>query len=391
MSTDAATVASLAEAFERFSALSERLATAYERLERRLAEHNGQLAGISRARLTERREKERLADRLGALIEALPAAVILVDGRDRVDQYNRAAETAFEGIRWGRRWAEVLTDNLASMPLEDEWVLRCGVRVSVSVRPLGDNGMVFVMQDVTERRRLEQRLLHQERLSALGEMAARLAHQVRTPLSAAVLYAGQLAGAELPAPHRQRFAEKLLARLRHTEQLVADMLTFARGERYRPEPLDLRAVVRDAADIVAPRFATGDAALELTVPDGDAARVLGNAQALVGVLVNLLTNALEHGGPGVTVTLGMDRAEEGYRVFVEDSGKGVPESLRARVFEPFFTTRSSGTGLGLAVAHSVVTEHGGQMRCAGERGNRFELVLPYGTAVADQSTWRQSA
>jgi signal transduction histidine kinase len=149
--------------------------------------------------------------------------------------------------------------------------------------------------------------------------------------------------------------------------------------------------LRDAADIVAPRFATGAATLELVLSDDGEARVLGNAQALVGVIVNLLTNALEHGGEGVAVALGLTPVEAGYRVFVEDSGDGVPEKLRTRVFEPFFTTRSSGTGLGLAVAHSVVTEHGGRMCCGGARGNRFELVLPHGVAVADQSTWRQSA
>jgi two-component system sensor histidine kinase FlrB len=203
-----------------------------------------------------------------------------------------------------------------------------------------------------------------------------------------VLYAGQLTDAALPPGRRRGFADKLLARLRHTEQLVADMLSFARGERYRPEVLDLRDVVREAVDIVAPRFRVGGGRL-VGVGDGlPACEVLGNAQALTGVVVNLLTNALEHGGAAVTVRLGLEATPESFRILVEDDGPGVSDDLRTRVFEPFFTTRSSGTGLGLAVAHSVAVEHGGNIRCTGAR---FELVLPRRSAGEPTQTWRRSA
>ncbi len=373
----------LTAAFLQFNELSVRLTAAYGQLESRIAELNAQLASSRHARLNERVEKERLADRLTGLLEMLPAAVVLVDGRDRIDRFNHAAELLLPNLAWGRRWHEVLHEQLAVGSRDDpEWLLAGGARVSVTVRELSDQGRILVLVDVTERRRLEEQLQRRERLSAMGEMAAQLAHQVRTPLAAAVLYAGQLGGTLDPV-QRNRFSAKLLARLRHTEQLVADMLAFARGARYLPEPVDLDRVLRDAMDTLAPRLAAGPAEVVVATEPAGRALVLGNRDALIGALVNLLSNALDHGGPGVRVVLTLAVAERHCLIRVSDNGPGVPADFRERIFDPFFTTREGGTGLGLAVVQAVLLEHGGSVRCgdAGP-GASFELLLPRLAAAA---------
>jgi two-component system sensor histidine kinase FlrB len=384
-----AQVAALTAAFGRFNELSTRLSEAYGSLERRVAELNARLERASRERPC---QTAQLAARLTGLLEALPAAVILVDRRGRVDRFNALAEGLFPGLRWGRRWAEVLEEDLDSRLEDDEWWLRAGVRVNVSARPLGDQGQVLVLVDVTERRHLEERLQRRERLSALGELAARLAHQLRTPLSAAVLYAGQLAAGEVQTAQRRRFATKLLARLHHTERLVADMLAFARGERFRPEPVELRTVLSEAADIVAPLFDSADATLSWDAGGSERATVLGNFAALVGVLVNVFTNAVEHAGRGVGVQVTLRAGALGHEILIADDGPGIPAGRQVQVFEPFFTTRASGTGLGLAVAHSVIVEHGGEIVCSNsDRGAHFLISLPPAANPSVADSWRQSA
>jgi two-component system sensor histidine kinase FlrB len=366
----------LTSAFLRFNELSSRLSAAYGQLEAQVAQLNAQLACSRRSRFNERMDKEQLADRLTGLLEMLPAAVLLVDGRDRIDRFNHAAEQLLPNLAWGRRWHEVLQEQLIGQPADGEWLLAGGQRVSVTTRELSDRGRILVLLDVTERRRLEAQLQRRERLSAMGEMAAQLAHQVRTPLAAAVLYAGQLGG-ELDREQRRSFSDKLLARLRHTEHLVADMLAFARGGRYLPEPVDLQRLVAEAADTVAPRFAAHGVRLHIPSRLPEPVFVLGNRDALTGALLNLLNNALDHGGAGVRVRLELEVDDRECRIRVADNGPGVAAELRDQIFDPFFTTRDSGTGLGLAVVQAVLLEHGGTVSCRADApGVSFELLLP---------------
>ena len=118
----------LEQAFGVFNELSERLTTAYGQLEARVALLSEELASSRRERLTERAEKEHLADQLGVLLEALPAAVVLVDMRDRVDRFNPAAEQLFPQLAWGRLWTEIKAEVVIAEPAPGDWQLRDGVR-----------------------------------------------------------------------------------------------------------------------------------------------------------------------------------------------------------------------------------------------------------------------
>jgi two-component system sensor histidine kinase FlrB len=377
----------LTEAFGLFNQLSEQLTSAYGQLESRVSELNTELIQARQARLRELAEKERLADRLSGLLEALPAAVVLVDGRDRVDQFNPAAEELFPGIAWGRRWSEVRDETLARFADGEEWRLADGRRVNMRCRPLNDNGQVLVMLDVTETRRLQEALHRRERLSAMGEMAAQLAHQVRTPLSAALLYGGQLARGAVAADKVREYAGKLCDRLRHTESLVADMLAFARGGRFVPQPVDLQRALQEAADMVRPKLSGRQAELEVRFEVEEEAEILGNRDALTGALGALINNALDHGGEGIRIDATLLATEDHYEIHICDNGPGIPEALQQRIFDPFFTTGEQGTGLGLAVAQSVVIEHDGRIeyQTGTEGGACFQITLPRVKASNKQS------
>jgi two-component system sensor histidine kinase FlrB len=385
---------SLERAFGVFNELSERLTSAYGQLEGRVAGLTEELARTRTERLDERVQKEHLADQLGVLLEALPAAIVLVDVRDRVDRFNPIAEQLFPGLAWGRRWSEVKNEVVAAEPSPGDWRLHDGRRVSVSQRPLNDRGRILVVVDMTDQRRLQERAERQDRLSAMGEMAAQLAHQVRTPLSTSVLYAGQLAKGNLNDVQRQLFSHKLLEGLRHTETLVRDMLAFSRGGNLNAGPIRLEDALSTARDSLQPRLRQLKAHLEFDIEQARSSLINGNLDALAGAFSNLIDNALNHGGDGVTIRVSATSGPAGsLRLLFEDDGPGIDPLVLERIFDPFFTTRERGTGLGLAVVQAVVLEHGGALRAgdSGLGGARFEIQLPLLDADWQQATSRKQA
>lgn len=384
----------LEQAFSVFNELSERLTSAYTQLEGRVSDLTRELASARRERHDERAQKEHLADQLGVLLEALPAAIVLVDVRDRVDRFNPAAEQLFPGLAWGRRWSEIKAEIVAAEPSPGDWRLRDGRRVSVSQRPLNDRGRILVVVDITDQRRLQERVERQDRLSAMGEMAAQLAHQVRTPLSTSVLYAGQLARAGLSDLQRRAFADKLLAGLRHTESLVREMLAFSRGGNFSTAPIRVDDIVTTALAGLQPRLRQLDVRLQLSLEALQGSRLNGNLDALAGAISNLVDNALNHGGRGVTIRISAAFDEGGnLRLCIEDDGPGIEPAALPRIFDPFFTTRERGTGLGLAVVQAVVLEHGGMLLPGSSElgGARFDIQLPLLDTGQEQDPTRTQA
>jgi two-component system sensor histidine kinase FlrB len=209
----------------------------------------------------------------------------------------------------------------------------------------------------------------------MGEMAAGLAHQLRTPLATALLYAANLTRPALAETERIRFSEKILARLRHLEQLIQDMLSFVKGQGGEREMLPVSGLLAELRQIMEPQMSQHGVVLVVEGLGGE--RVLrGEHKALVGALVNLLENALQACEPGGRVMLraGLEGADW-LVLTVSDSGRGFDEALADRLFEPFFTTRSEGTGLGLAIVRSVVEAHGGSVEAHSRPGEGSEFVV----------------
>ncbi|ROR34926.1 sensor histidine kinase [Inmirania thermothiophila] len=369
--------AELAEAFRLFNDLSEQLAAAYRDLEARVAVLTEELAAARGARMRELAEKERLAGRLARLLEVLPVAVLVLDAEGRVVQHNPAAERFLGLVPAGRRWAELAAGLRPASADGRELATAGGRRLSLARAALADGGRILVLHDVTETRRLEAQAARQARLADLGEVTARIAHQLRTPLAAALLQAGHLARDDLEPALRRRIAGRLQERLRALEGRIAGLLRFARGvpEAGGEALFDAVAAAREAA---AEAAGFGRPRVAVRAPAGEAL-VRGRREALVEALANLVDNAREAGAAEVTLTVGC--ADGWVTVEVADDGPGVPAEARERLFEPFFTTRPDGTGLGLAVVRAVARAHGGEAAYVGGPGARFVLRLPQATAA----------
>jgi two-component system sensor histidine kinase FlrB len=277
----------------------------------------------------------------------------------------------------GASWAGVVRGNIA--PQWDDGhdlTLQSGRRVNISTQALSrEPGQILLLTDVTETRRLQEGLNLYKRLSASTEVAAALAHQLRTPLAAALLDAAQLARG---SDDRTRAgATRVRDALRRLERLIEDVLLFARGG-------ELGAALATNGDLFEALSAAIaemrlPASFTVTIlPAADQARLLLNSNAILSAMLNLVHNAVQAcAGSG---TLRIDCRRDGAMLCFgfADSGPGVDPTAAERIFEPFVTLRVGGTGMGLAVARSVARAHGGELALVqrAERGALFELRLP---------------
>jgi two-component system sensor histidine kinase FlrB len=366
----------LQTAFEAFNQISERLTSSYRELQEKVVRLNEELARARSEKLQQLAEKERLASRLQRLLEALPGGVLVLDDTGVIREMNPGAGELLGEPLLGESWEAVA--RRVFVPGSQELRLHDGRWLSLSSRSLEEGeGRIVLLADVTETRRLQEMVNHNRRLAALGEMSATLAHQIRTPLASVLLYLSQLDSPALDAQQRSRFASRARERLDHLGKMVDNMLAYARGGSTCQEPVNLEALVHALRRILEPQLEARRGTLEVRgICQGVA--LLGNQDALLGALVNLGMNAMEacDGPPRLELVLAVVGQE--LQLALSDNGRGIPAELLEQVFEPFFTTRSDGTGLGLAVVKAVIEGHGGELEIQSRsgRGTRVKIRLP---------------
>lgn len=374
----------LEQAFSLFNEASAQLTGAYQELQQQVERLTGELAVANVELRRQLLEKEALSQRLSHLLAAMPAGVVVLDQGGGVSELNPAAQALLGVGMVGKAWTGIAEQELVQTVVPHEWdLVPVGGaeprRVSISSSPLdAAGGQVLLIHDMTEAYALQRELQRHQRLSAMGEMAAGLAHQLRTPLATALLYTAHLNKPELAEAERVRFADKVLARLRHLEHLIQDMLLFVKGEGGGQDRVPLSSLLVELQQVMEPQMA--EHGLDFMVEDDSrGAAVRGSRKALTGALLNLLENAMQACSSGGRVGLRCEVEEGGQVVLiVTDSGKGIDMAIQDRLFEPFFTTRNDGTGLGLAIVRGVVEAHLGavQVKSAPDCGSEFSLRLP---------------
>jgi len=401
-------------AFQTFSRSSQRLEEAYLLLQERVRKIDRQLFEANQRLKAKVEELDSLTNYLNEVLAALHNGVAACDRQGRITTLNRSAQRML-GVSAqaavGRPHEEVLAGADGSpSPLaqalatgegcagvEREVVTPDGRRLLLNstVAPIRDCrgelvGAVEIFSDLTEFRSLQERLDRADKLAALGEMAAQLAHEIRNPLNGIEGFASLLLR-DLPEGDRRRdFASFILEGARSLNKIVSNMLLFARPSTLHPRPVSLKAVVEEAlAYVLLETRGEDGGGVEVERSWDDAAdQIVADPDQLRQALMNVFLNAVQAMEGSGRLRVSTRPAGEGrVQVVVHDSGPGIPEGLRQRVLEPFFTTKNTGTGLGLAIVAKILRLHGGDLalECPPEGGTVAILTLARTTPGSEHS------
>jgi two-component system sensor histidine kinase FlrB len=376
----------LEEAFALFTAASEQLSLAYSDLQSQVVTLTEQLEVANGKLLSEFKEKSALSRRLRLLLDRLPAGVLELDSGGLILAQNLAARKILRRSDGDLAWPNVVRENMSLSDEPGVSEYRYADEVSYllfeEVDVPEEHVRLVLLHDVSAAHEMRVALARHERLAAMGEMAAGLAHQLRTPLSTALLYNGHLNRPVLSDYDRVRFAQKSIDRLRHLETLIQNMLRFVRGQQQLTEVLDVRVVVQDAVQHVLPQFEFKKVLLTIQEPNVPI-WVKVNAREFSGCLANIFENALFASKTGAGVFCDVVVRSSTLFIEIKDSGCGMSEEVKSRLFEPFFTTRKDGTGLGLAIVRNLVSSYGGDISVESRQdfGSSFKICLPLATAA----------
>jgi nitrogen fixation/metabolism regulation signal transduction histidine kinase len=375
----------------------------YRSVIERLKQQENELQSLRRAEVERAQKSQNIT---AALFTNLASGVLLFNQHALVQQANPAARQilgyssasglhardVFRGVRSLRRETgetdsgpgapvraveAALREGACSRRLEADYLSPAGEErvLGITISPVksadgGSLGAACLISDLTEISRLSRQVRVRENLASLGEMSAGIAHEFKNSLATISGYAQMLAGERDLAVVRD-FAARIEAETSSLARIVTDFLAFARPQAMRNEDLEVRPVLEQCA-----RESGVELDLEKMPPDFT---LTGDATALRQAFSNLLRNSAEAARDGCPVRVSVEgqTAAGNARLILTDNGAGIAREQLSKIFIPFFTTKAQGTGLGLALVHRIVTEHGGNIAvCSGDWGTSFTLSFP---------------
>ena len=311
-----------------------------------------------------------------ALVSALAAAAASVLLARSIVAPLRSLVGAVESVEQNKAYPQVelrRTDEIGYL----------GERFNAMVTSLAEKDRLLTEMYRHEKERatlLEDEVRVKERLAALGEMSAGIAHEIRNPLGALAGFA-ELLSRQTTDPSARELVREILQEVNNLNRIVTQFLAFVREPQLKAEPTDIAAVVKSAVEaVMAERGAEKgrpDVRLELRLADAPPA-VPVDANLIKQALMNLIQNAVEAMPSGGTLGVRLETRAPWLLIAVSDSGQGIAPEDRRRLFDPFFTTKKEGTGLGLAITHRLIQAHGGRIEIESqqERGSCFTVWLP---------------
>ncbi len=314
--------------------------------------------------------------RLAALLSALPAGVLLIE-EGRVRDLNPAARTLLPELQEGDAWT--IPSSWIPTPVAGEFQTSTDSSGrTVQVKEVEVNHRrILQIQDITESLAQHAESQRQSKLASMGQMAASIAHQLRTPLATATLYAGHLTDPLLPNDRQKDIAEKLRRQLASLEKLTTRMLQFVRQRPQKTEGVLIADLFEEAEQAIRPVCERYGVPLEVEL-NGESSMLTVERDAVVSALVAVLENALQVSPKGSVIRMHGVIEHGRVRIHIDDHGPGIEEAMLTSMLEPFTTSRVNGTGLGLSIARNAIEGHRGEITAANrpEGGARFTLTLP---------------
>jgi PAS domain S-box-containing protein len=405
-SSSAHTVDEFTSQYADFTAIVAQLREAYNDLTGRYASLQDELAVTNEKLRASFDERERSAVYLERILHSVPSGVVAVDLDGRVQLYNRAAEELFGkassdvvGHDYGRvlpgqtpsaasalKGPRAVTDGEKKIARQNGETVPVAVSTSLLTDPEGRvHGAVEIVNDLSRLRWLEGEVSRVQMLAALGEMAATVAHEIRNPLGGIAGFAGLLAREFDAGDDRRRMADNIIKGCENLNRIVTNLLRYAQPLRLEQRPCDLRVELEEEMALVQQDLSGRKRPVQLNRSMGSEPVTVNVDPTQIRMAVhNLLLNAADASGEG-TIHCGMIPEADGdqggrLRIWVTDDGPGIPGAHADKIFNPFFTTKDKGTGLGLATVRKIIEAHGGTVSCTNppSGGAQFDLYLPIG-------------
>jgi len=260
------------------------------------------------------------------------------------------------------------------------------VPLALSATPIRDgkggcDGAVIVLRDLREIKLLQEKVKRSEKLAAIGELAAGVAHEIRNPLSSIRGFAQFLRHSLKDKPQEKEYAETMVTEVDRINRVVTDLLTFARPMTVELSPTDITELIEHSVRLVEADALSRDVNIQMKI--SDLTKLPMDANQITQALLNLLLNALQASPPKGNIEIGaeLDASNSRLHLWVKDDGPGIRNNLIEKIFEPFYTTHEKGTGLGLAIVHKIAENHNGEIRVNSPpkgmtRGCCFSIVIP---------------
>ena len=223
-----------------------------------------------------------------------------------------------------------------------------------------------------------KRLVNQERIAALGRAAAQVAHEVKNPLAGLLLYSLHLKSKATSFTEGERYlVDKIVETIKHLNNRVEQILGFARPVNLTLRPGNLNEMVNDVLELLQPQLAANNVEVRLSMDDQAAEGMFDDA-SMRGALMNLILNAIEVMPQGGTLSVNTDRTSDSLRLEIADTGRGIAADEAKKIFEPFYTTKTNGLGLGMPYAKKIIEQHGGMISLDSQigEGTTVSISLP---------------
>lgn len=390
----------LQKSFTEFNQATERLQNSFANLELRFQEINRELELRNEELKRTIAEKEEVKSYLRNILESLTTGVVVTDLAGRITTLNRWAETFFnisQNQVTGKH-IRVLFGDLSdlyrmafSYTDHSDTGKKVNMRdriVEIFVSPMKSEegeiiGTVFILRDITRVEKLEEMAKRTEKLLAMGEMAANIAHEIRNPLGSIELFASLLMKDMKDKKHQGRLSH-IITSVKNMDNKISNLLLFTTQRHPMMRKVNLHRIVKEVLRFSDPIIKQEDISLSVKY-SGIEPRVRGDAEMLKQVFLNILLNAIQAMTDGgrleIETVVSTPRLEDGVgsvEVRISDTGVGITGEDLKKIFDPFFSTRERGSGLGLAIVHNIVHAHSGSIDVESREreGTVFSITLP---------------
>ncbi len=406
----------LSQAFQTFNEATTKLEESYQKLEKRVESLNLELEEKNEELEKNLREKENVKNYLHDILESLPTGVVVIDPTGKITTVNKTAGEivgllpgkalgkTFEKIfdlketpslplsqllspDSGRQYIEIKFSNQLNAELD------LSISSSTMKSPLNGNlEKTLIIQDITEVKRLEEKLERNNRLTAMGEMAAGIAHELRNPLGSIELFTSLLKRDLTEKPQMRQTLDHITNGVKKMDRIISGLLVFTRSPKPNTRRYNLHEILDEVLLFNDLLIRKNEVKLVKNYHCRDPFGA-GDADLLNQVFTNFIVNAVQAMPQGGELTLSTIESSESESSSVEgqqnswngqlmltisDTGLGIPAHIKSKIFNPFFTTKDHGTGLGLAIVHSTVKAHNGSIEFESleGKGTSFTITLP---------------